>query len=79
MFGGVDTNLKIDKIVDDLVDQYEFADKSDRSWIIGFSTPFCIIRGVQWSRLVRRRNGVAHSMNACYSFDEPTGRWWTTL
>lgn len=28
---------KIQKIIDELVDQYEFADSSDRPWIIGFS------------------------------------------
>lgn len=32
-----DTIGKISQIVDDLVDQYEFSDKSDRPWIIGFS------------------------------------------
>lgn len=31
------SSTKFQRIIDDLVDQYEFADKSDRSWIIGFS------------------------------------------
>ena len=29
--------LKIQSIIDELVDQYEFSDQSDRPWIIGFS------------------------------------------
>lgn len=37
MIGSNDTNTKIDQIVNDLIDQYEFDDKSDRPWIIGFS------------------------------------------
>lgn len=28
---------KIQSIIDELIDQYEFSDKSDRPWIIGFS------------------------------------------
>lgn len=32
-----DTNQKIQHIIDELVDQFEFADKTDRPWIIGFS------------------------------------------
>lgn len=28
---------KIQLIIDELIDQYEFSDKSNRPWIIGFS------------------------------------------
>lgn len=30
-------NIRIDSIIDELIDQYAFADKSERPWIIGFS------------------------------------------
>lgn len=60
MFGSNDTNAKIDQIVDDLVDQYEFADNSDRSWIIGFSggKDSTVLLMLVWKALQKLRDTI---------------------
>lgn len=60
MFGSKDTKAKIDQIVDDLLDQYEFADKSDRPWIIGFSggKDSTVLLMLVWEALQKLKNTI---------------------
>lgn len=53
-------NKKIDNIIDELIDQYAFADSSERPWIIGFSggKDSTVLLTLVWKALLRIREEV---------------------
>lgn len=53
-------NKKINKIIDELIDQYAFADSSERPWIIGFSggKDSTVLLTLVWKALLKLREEV---------------------
>ena len=56
------SNKKIDAIIDELIDQYAFSDKSERPWIIGFSggKDSTVLLTLVWKALLKVRKEMPY-------------------